>query len=888
MFISEIPNSILFSTKYFREVKGLEIDNYLTNNHPLAMSGTNSILFVDAYDSFSNNIVALLHSSIPNADIVVVHIDTDILDEYHVDNETFISSFDAIVLGPGPGHPANKADVGLFEDVWRYAEQHQIAVLGICLGFQTLCIRNGYKIARMHMPCHGQTKRLRTSNLDIFANLKDICAMNYNSLAVRTTEFELEDNHSRPGSSGTDSSTCSGHSDFASIGSSTEPKAGRLQLLAWDDDGYVMAVRHRFLPFWGFQFHPESCMSQGGDELIKRWWMKTEQYNEMCGSQSRTTRTFQQRQNPQNLTPMSSGTLSTSCGRVSWQMLKVKSLKSSDISDLCYKSSSKSTTAMLESTAKGRFSIYAFTDNISELLTYHNSVLTCKSSNRLFTTSMSSPSEALGFLEKKLKASACVGGCPKIPFWGGLIGYVSYEMGLDLINVSSERSRDVPDFNFVWTDRNVVFDNQTNDVCIQSILPGDEEWIHQMKTKIKTLDKEKSMDAKTRNGSKLSQILKSAKKHLPDHDHYTSLIRECQENLHAGQSYELCLTSEATIDLPNPCPETPYNLYKNLRKHNPVPYAAYLHFPNTSAIPDQNLENTILSSSPELFLSQSRTGTMDMIPMKGTVQRTPTTTIQDAMKTLYTPKETAENLMIADLIRHDLYAVIGTKPYPYFTASPDPTKQPSYNSQTHTSTSSTTIKNNLIKDPLSIPALNTIQTYETVYQLTSHIRAHPPPHLQPSSSSSISDPHVIIPHNHAALHHTLPPGSMTGAPKKRSCEILRDLEQRNRGVYSGVIGYMCVSGGACWSVAIRTAWSTGWDEYQEHVGTVKGEDGAEAEEQREEEVVKEGWRQTETNSRKVWHVGAGGAVTVLSDVEGEWEEMMGKMRNVVKGLTVPS
>ena len=80
---------------------------------------------------------------------------------------------------------------------------------------------------------------------------------------------------------------------------------------------------------------------------------------------------------------------------------------------------------------------------------------------------------------------------------------------------------------------------------------------------------------------------------------------------------------------------------------------------------------------------------------------------------------------------------------------------------------------------------------------------------------------------------------MTGAPKKRSCELLCQIEEgRPRGVYGGVLGYLDAGGGCDFSVVIRTL--IGW----------KGE----------------------------WSVGAGGAVTALSTAEGEWGEMLAKSR----------
>lgn len=124
-----------------------------------------------------------------------------------------------------------------------------------------------------------------------------------------------------------------------------------------------------------------------------------------------------------------------------------------------------------------------------------------------------------------------------------------------------------------------------------------------------------------------------------------------------------------------------------------------------------------------------------------------------------------------------------------------------------------------------------IEEYQTVYQLVSVISGH--------ASNPLS-----------VLAASLPPGSMTGAPKKRSCQLLRSIEGalHARGIYGGVVGYLDVGGGGDFSVAIRTAFK--WED------------------------------------EPAWKVGAGGAVTVLSEAEAEWEEMVTKRESVLKALGV--
>jgi len=99
------------------------------------------------------------------------------------------------------------------------------------------------------------------------------------------------------------------------------------------------------------------------------------------------------------------------------------------------------------------------------------------------------------------------------------------------------------------------------------------------------------------------------------------------------------------------------------------------------------------------------------------------------------------------------------------------------------------------------------------------------------------------------LAASLPPGSMTGAPKKRSCELLQEIEDEERGLYSGVVGYMDVGGRGDWSVSIRCMFR--WED------EVSGKD------------------------EEVWRIGAGGAVTALSTPEGEREEMLTKLNGTL-------
>jgi para-aminobenzoate synthetase len=97
---------------------------------------------------------------------------------------------------------------------------------------------------------------------------------------------------------------------------------------------------------------------------------------------------------------------------------------------------------------------------------------------------------------------------------------------------------------------------------------------------------------------------------------------------------------------------------------------------------------------------------------------------------------------------------------------------------------------------------------------------------------------------------------MTGAPKKRSVEILQTLEDNDRSIYSGVFGYWDVGGGGDWSVVIRSCFK--YDD------------------QSQDETIDRTDREAET-----WTIGAGGAITALSDPDSEWDEMVAKLQSVL-------
>ena len=205
------------------------------------------VLFVDAYDSFSNNIVSLLESQL-HVEVTKIHHDA------HVpDLEALLEPYAAIVAGPGPGTALNPKDVGLIARLWTLADDHLIPVLGICLGFQSLTLSLGGSIERLPFPRHGISTTITTNGSSIFQGLPVLQAIQYHSLhASRGPESQ--------------SATRSKSSGWWS----SEPANPDLVPLAWDFDrdwesqaggqpspnpvGILMGVKHAKRPFYGIQF----------------------------------------------------------------------------------------------------------------------------------------------------------------------------------------------------------------------------------------------------------------------------------------------------------------------------------------------------------------------------------------------------------------------------------------------------------------------------------------------------------------------------------------------------------------------------------------------------------------------------------------------------------
>jgi anthranilate synthase/aminodeoxychorismate synthase-like glutamine amidotransferase len=179
------------------------------------------ILMVDNYDSFTYNLVQML--TMAGARVEVLRNDAESA------GAMLARRPEGIVLSPGPGRPE---DAGVCLDlIHRRAD---VPILGVCLGHQALGLAFGATVDRAPRLMHGKTSPVRHGDQGVFAGLPNpFEATRYHSLEVKEGTLPQE-----------------------------------LEPLAWADDGTLMGLRHRSLPYWGVQFHPESVLTGSGPRLL--------------------------------------------------------------------------------------------------------------------------------------------------------------------------------------------------------------------------------------------------------------------------------------------------------------------------------------------------------------------------------------------------------------------------------------------------------------------------------------------------------------------------------------------------------------------------------------------------------------------------------------------
>jgi para-aminobenzoate synthetase len=359
---------------------------------------------------------------------------------------------------------------------------------------------------------------------------------------------------------------------------------------------------------------------------------------------------------------------------------------------------------------------------------------------------------------------------------GGFVGYLGYELKADCGSPNVHRS-DMPDAVMMLANRLVAVDHVRGRTHVVVLCRGDEAEAESW------LDEAEAIVRETL-AAPPEPALPLAVKDGPTGSHVSFRCGRGREQYLADivRSQAELAAGESyevclTDQISTDASPDPFDLYRLLRRRNPAPFAAYLKLG----------EMAVVSSSPERFLSVGRERQVEARPIKGTTSRAADPERDAALKAelVEDEKTYAEHLMIVDLLRNDLGRVceVGS---------------------------------------VSVPELMIVEDYATVHQLISTV-------------SGVLDANRTAPECARAC---FPGGSMTGAPKERTMEIIDDLEDEARGVYSGAIGWFGVDGSMDLSIVIRT-------------------------------IVMRPGRTT---------IGAGGAIVMQSDPEDEFDEILLKAR----------
>ena len=343
-----------------------------------------------------------------------------------------------------------------------------------------------------------------------------------------------------------------------------------------------------------------------------------------------------------------------------------------------------------------------------------------------------------------------------LPFESGLIGYLGYELGHQVESFTQTTINDLkmPDAFFAAYDALIAIDHLTNTTWLlasglpeKAESPAARNRAHQRLDELREIvagarkGEAKAVKREATNQKKTTQIT-SAEGQLEANFSYSSYQRAIRKILDYIAAGDIYQVN-LSQRFATPFSGNHQEFYLHFRDLSPTPFGAYL----------ETGEHCIMSNSPERYLLIND-DYIETRPIKGTRPRGATTKKDLALgqELLLSPKDRAEHIMIVDLERNDLGRVAA------------------YGS-------------------VHVPEMQILESYANVHHMVSTVAG------RIRSGKSSSD----------CLFNSFPGGSITGAPKLRSMEIIDELESTCRGVYTGSIGYFDFSGDLDFNIAIRTA-----------------------------------------------------------------------------------
>ena len=543
---------------------------------------------------------------------------------------------------------------------------------------------------------------------------------------------------------------------------------------AWADDGVVMGIEHRRRPMWGVQFHPESVATEHGARLVENFY-----------SLARKLRSPRWRgaKRPLQAPPPAATATRARTGTGGESRLLLRTIPGEPATEPLFErlfGDAEHAFWLDSADAPTRLAQRSFLGTSAGatrcILEYD--VESCTAIRHGAGPATKVRGSIFDLLDRELSKHALEPPPADLPpgLMGGFVGYLGYELKADCGSPNVHRS-DMPDAVMMLANRLVAVDHVRGRTHVVALCHGDEA------------EAERWLDQAEEAGREIIAMPPEAVAPLalsegPLADHVSFSCGRGREQYLAdiARSQAELAAGESyevclTDQISTDAEPDPFDLYRLLRRRNPAPFAAYLKLG----------EMAVVSSSPERFLSVDRERRVEARPIKGTSSRSEDPVRDEELRAELTEDEKtyAEHLMIVDLLRNDLGRVceVGS---------------------------------------VGVPELMIVEDYATVHQLISTVSGV----LERERSAA------------ECARACFPGGSMTGAPKERTMEIIDDLEDEARGVYSGAIGWFGIDGAMDLSIVIRT-------------------------------IVMRPGRTT---------IGAGGAIVMQSDPEDEFDEILLKAR----------
>lgn len=387
-----------------------------------------------------------------------------------------------------------------------------------------------------------------------------------------------------------------------------------------------------------------------------------------------------------------------------------------------------------------QFDIFTFAPTVK--LTYQDNHLQVSSNGKISIVD-SNPLEYLRMLLQQYDQKKHSDTSKDTPFNGGLLGYMSYDFGKELLaahplrSIGNDEIGAVDDLNIPYLKMGLyqwalITDHHSQTSRLYNFGLNETDW-NKITKKFEVLNDVTATSSEPPSSLNVSQF-----KSNTSFKQYSDAFNRIKNYIHSGDSYQVNYAQRFSANYQG----SAFPIYERLAKENNSPFSAYLNF----------VDYQVLSLSPERFI-RVRDRQVLTQPIKGTLPRSDNIKEDFALgeQLKNSEKDKAENLMIVDLLRNDLSRTAA-------------------------------------KGSVKVTELFGHYKFESVHHLISTVESKIAPDCD----------------NFDLLATSLPGGSITGAPKIRAMQIIDELEPVKRGIYCGIIGYIDFSGNMDTNICIRT------------------------------------------------------------------------------------